>query len=219
MIYLSYTLNHETPSYGNRNEFKLGKQSSIAQGATANDSTMTTTVHIGTHLDMPYHFYENGATIESFDADFFYFSKILFLEVQPKNHIIKDELIELLQNIEDNSFEILIVKTGSCNHRNNQRYWESNYGFHPDIYDLIVKKFTHIRVFGFDTISVSSFQHRNIGKEAHKRFLNPTNPILLLEDMDLTATNLSTYFSSIIVAPLRIEQCDGLPCTVIATLK
>lgn len=218
MIFLSYTLNKQSPSYGNRNKFQLEKQSSIANGATANDSTMTTTVHMGTHLDMPYHFYENGQTIKSFNADFFYFSKILFLEVQPKHHIIQDELIHILQNIEDKDYEILIVKTGACNNRMDKQYWEENYGFHPDIYDLIIKKFTNIRIFGFDTISVSSFQHRDIGKEAHRRFLNPTNPILLLEDMDLTEVDASTTFLSIILAPLRIEQCDGLPCTIMATL-
>lgn len=218
MIFLSYTLHEETPSYGNRNVFKLEKKSSIAQGSTANDSTMTTTVHIGTHLDMPYHFYENGQTIESFNADFFYFSKILFLEISPRNHVIKDELIHKLQNIEDKGYEILIVKTGACHHRNNQQYWKENYGFHPEVYDCIVKKFANIRIFGFDTISVSSFQYRDLGKEAHKRFLNPINPILLLEDMDLTEVDTSTNFSSLIIAPLRIEQCDGLPCTIVATL-
>jgi kynurenine formamidase len=78
MIFLSYTLSSKTPSYGNRNEFKIEKQSSIAQGGTANDSTITTTVHMGTHLDMPYHFYENGQTIESFDADFFLSKSFIF---------------------------------------------------------------------------------------------------------------------------------------------
>lgn len=215
MIFLSYTLNPKTPSYGNRNEFKIEKQSSIAQGGTANDSTITTTVHIGTHLDMPYHFYENGQTIKSFGADFFHFSKVLFLEVQPKNYVIKEELIDQLKKIDDLGYDILIVKTGACHYRESEKYWNENYGFHPDVYDTLVSRFPKIRIFGFDTISVSSFQDRPMGKEAHKRFLNPENPILLLEDMDLRAINLSTPLNSIIVAPLRIEKCDGLPCTVI----
>lgn len=215
MIFLSYTLNPKTPSYGNRNAFQIEKQSSIAQGGTANDSTITTTVHIGTHLDMPYHFYENGQTIESFDADFFHFSKVLFLEVQPNNYVIKEELIQQLEKIDDSTYDILIVKTGACHYRESEKYWNENYGFHPDVCDTLVSRFPKIRIFGFDTISVSSFQNRPIGKEAHKRFLNPENPILLLEDMDLRAISLETALHSIIVAPLRIEKCDGLPCTVI----
>ena len=49
------------------------------------------------------------------------------------------------------------------------------------------------------------------GRKAHKTFLNPEKPILLLEDMDLR--DISTL-NKIIVAPLRIANCDGLPCTV-----
>jgi len=38
---------------------------------------------------------------------------------------------------------------------------------------------------GFDSISVSSFQNRMVGREAHRAFLDPKAPILLLEDIDL----------------------------------
>ncbi len=218
MIFLSYLLNPQTPSYGNRNTFQITKQSSIAQGGSANDSYISTPVHIGTHIDMPYHFFENGQTIESYDANYFYFTKILFLEITPKNHVIKDELLEKLREIPDIGYEILIVKTGSGSFRNNQKYWKENHGFHPDIYNFLRKNFSYIRVFGFDTISISSFQDRTTGKEAHKQFLNPKNPILLLEDLNLANVNSSISFASMIIAPLRIEHCDGLPCTVIAEL-
>jgi arylformamidase len=217
MIFLSYSLNPQTPSYGNLNAFKIEKLNAIALGGTANDSIITTVVHMGTHLDVPYHFYENGQTIESYDADFFTFTKILFLDIKPINFVIKEELLEKLRTVQDIGYEILIVKTGSCNFREDEKYWSENYGFHPDIYDILVEQFDNIRVFGFDTLSVSSFQNRELGREAHKRFLNPDKPILLLEDMDLREVK-SNHFSSLVVAPLRIEQCDGLPCTVMAEL-
>lgn len=218
MIFLSYLLNSKTPSYGNRNAFEIKQQNSIASGGSANDSLIATTVHIGTHLDMPYHFYEEGQCVESYDADFFSFHKILFLEIEPKNHVIHEELLEKLRTVDDIGYEMLIVKTGSCAFRESEKYWKENYGFHPEIYDVLTERFNRIRMFGFDTISVSSFQDRTTGKEAHKRFLTPQKPILLLEDMDLRNIGSSTQFSSIIVAPLRIERCDGLPCTVMAQL-
>lgn len=218
MIFLSYTLNPCTPSYGNRNSFRIDKKNAIAQGDIANDSTITTTVHIGTHLDMPYHFYENGKTISAYDADFFLFSNVLFLEICPEGLVIKDELLRQLSLINDQGYDLLIVKTGACSHRDNETYWSKNYGFHPDVYTFLTEKFPSIRIFGFDTISVSSFQDRSTGREAHKRFLHPDHPILLLEDMDLRCVNITTVFTSVIIAPLRIEQCDGIPCTVMATL-
>lgn len=219
-VYLSYILDYTTPSYGNRNKFIATKKSDISKGDIANDTTIETTVHIGTHIDMPYHFFEYGQTIEDFDIDFFNFKNILFIEINPKELIIKNELLNELKKIENKEiYELLIVKTGICNNRDNKEFWESNYGFDPEIAFYLKAFFPKIRVLGFDSISVSSFQNRMIGREAHKAFLNPQNPILLLEDMDLTSVNKNTNFERVIIAPLRIIKCDGLPCTVIAEIK
>ena len=214
MIFLSYVLDKNTPTYGNRNKFEIIKKSDISNGDVANDSYISTTVHIGTHIDMPYHFFDDGQTVEDFDADFWIFEKVLFFNIEPNDVIIKDEIIKKLDLIEDIGYEILVVKTGICDIRDSEKFWSENFGFSPDIYNYLVEKFPSIRVFGFDSISISSFSNRLIGREAHKRFLNPQKPILLLEDMDLRYVNETTNIKEIIIAPLRIAKCDGLPCTV-----
>lgn len=219
IIFLSYVLDKNTPTYGNRNKLIIEKKSDMAKGDVANDSFINTTVHIGTHIDMPYHFYEDGQTIENFDADFWVFEKILFIDLEAKELVIKDELIELLKGIEDIGYELLIVKTGICDIRNKKSFWSENFGFASEVYDYLIEKFPNIRVFGFDSISVSSFAHRMIGREAHRRFLNPKKPILLLEDMDLRKIDAHTNFHKIIISPLRIAQCDGLPCTVFGIIN
>jgi len=218
MIFLSYILDKKTPTYGNRNKFEITKKSDICSGDIANDSFVSTTVHIGTHIDMPYHFYEKGQTIEDFNADFWMFKKPLIIELKSDNLVIDEQLIKKLDLIEDIGYDILIVKTGICNIRDKSEFWERNYGFHPDIYDYLIKNFKTIRVFGFDSISVSSFKNRMIGREAHRRFLNPKQPILLLEDMDLKAIYEKIKIKEIIVSPLRVSNCDGLPCTVFGVL-
>jgi len=214
MIYLSYIIDTNTPTYGNRNRFNIVKKSDISKGDIANDSAIDTTVHIGTHIDMPYHFYNNGQTIEDFDANFWIFSKILFLDIKPNSLVIEDELIKRLDTIEDIGYEILIVKTSICDIRGERDFWEKNYGFSPNIADYLRERFFNIKIFGFDSISVSSFQNRLIGREAHKRFLDPKKPILLLEDMDLREVNSKTKFKQVIISPIRVANCDGLPCTV-----
>ncbi len=214
MLFLSYLLDKATPTYGNRNQFICTQKSSIALGDVANDSLLHTTVHIGTHIDMPYHFYEEGQTIEHFNADFWRFKRPLFIEIEPKGLIIKEELIASLEKLDTFDYDILIVKTGICHRRDSCEFWEKNYGFHPDIYDYLRKCFSSVRVFGFDSISVSSFSNRLLGREAHKRFLNPEEPILLLEDMDLRKMKKGDSLKELWVSPLRIAKCDGLPCTV-----
>lgn len=215
MLFLSYILDINTPTYGDKNKFEKIKKSNITNGDIANDTSIATTVHIGTHIDLPYHFYENGQTIEEYDIDFFISNKILFLEIEPANLIIENELIEKLNKIKSKDYyEFLIVKTGMCNARNERKFWERNYGFSPKIAIYLREKFNNIRIFGFDSISVASFQERSIGRESHQEFLNPDKPILLLEDMDLRYVNSNTRFKEIIVSPLRIRNCDGLPCSV-----
>lgn len=210
-------LDENTPAYGNRNRFEVTRNSSIFRGDLANDSSIKTTGHIGTHIDMPYHFFDDGQTIEEFDANFFRFENILVVDFAPKNIIIKDDLVQLLEKISEKSkYEILIVKTGICHKRNTKEFWETNYGFAPEVAAYLREYFPNIRVFGFDSISVSSFTERMLGREAHKAFLNPDSPILLMEDMDLSQVNNKIKFKNITIAPLRIAKCDGLPCTVIA---
>ena len=218
MIYLSYILDEHTPTYGNRNKFVAEKKSDISKGDVANDTSITTTVHIGTHIDMPYHFYENGQTIEDFDADFWLFTQPLYVEIEQEELIINEKLIAELKKVNDVGFDILIIKTGLCHKRGQEQFWKLNYGFHPDIYDYIVKKFPNIRVIGFDSISISSWSNRMLGREAHKRFLNPEKPILLLEDMDLRELNKHIFLEEVLVSPIRIAKSDGLPCSVFARI-
>ena len=218
MIFLSYILDKETPTYGDRYRFEQIKKSDISNGDIANDTFISTTVHIGTHIDMPYHFYEDGQSIKDFKPDFWIFKQPLVIELKQDDLIIHEKLIKKLSMIEDIGYDILIIKTGMCHLRDKSIFWKRNYGFHPDIYDFLVDKFRDIKVFGFDSISVSSFADRMIGREAHKRFLNPKKPILLLEDMDLRDIDKTTKLKKIIVSPLRIENCDGLPCTIFGVL-
>jgi kynurenine formamidase len=219
LLYLSHLIDKNTPTYGNRNKVELIQKSSMKNGNVANDSSISSTVHIGTHIDMPYHFFEDGQTIEDFEVEYFHFENVLFLEINPTTLIINEELIQELENITDrHRYELLVVKTGICYKRETVAFWESNYGFDPKLADYIRDNFPNIRVFGFDSISISCFQNRILGKEAHRSFLNPKHPILLLEDMDLRELNSDTIFNKVIIAPLRIAKCDGLPCSVIAEI-
>ena len=44
-----------------------------------------------------------------------------------------------------------------------------------------------------------------IGRDAHRAFLNPTSPIILLEDMDLNNISENSKFEQLIIAPLKLN--------------
>ncbi len=218
MLFLSYRLNADTPTYGNRNRFELEKKASIARGDVTNDSTMETTVHIGTHIDLPYHFHDDGQTIEAYDADFWVFTHPLLIEVEPKGAVLHDEVIAALGDVDYAQTDLLIIKTGICYRRGEESFWAENYGLDPALYAYLRQHLPNVRIVGFDSISISSFTERLVGREAHRVFLNPQDPLLILEDMDLRQVDLATRLKKVIIAPLRIDGCDGLPCTVFGEL-
>ncbi len=118
-------------------------------------------------------------------------------------------------NCEDlpDDIELLIVKTGFGDQRNENIYWAGQPVVPASAAEMLRKRFPHLRVFGFDLISLTSQLNKAEGKKAHLAFLTEQN-ILVLEDM-----NLSHLFATperVIIAPLQISNADGVPCTVIA---
>lgn len=213
-VLLSHFLNADTPTYGGKNRPEITKLSDIKKGGTANNTLISMSLHTGTHVDMPCHFFDGAQTVKDFPAGFWFFEKPLFLSISPESEVINHELISVLTGIDNKaSYDCIIVKTGFD--RYNSEELMKNPGFHADTANFMRDNFANVRLFGFDSISVSSFAAREAGREAHKAFLNPDRPIVLLEDMNLKDTD---RISRLCVMPLMVENADGLPATVIGEI-
>lgn len=217
-VRLSYEIDDNTPSYGGKNSFKIKPLSLINEGNSANTSTWEIFNHLGTHIDFPYHFYQNGQTIEDFPEDFWIFSedKIQVLEV----NLSKNELLIKPENINVKNLhldpEILFFKTDYGKFRAKEKYWKYNPGLDIETVNWIKKTFKDIKIIGIDSISISSWQHRDMGRQVHRELLDPKNPILIIEDMNLSKINNTTRFKMIHIAPLFVSKADGSPCTITA---
>lgn len=206
-VFLSYFLNESTPSYGDeKNVFSHQFVSSIKHGDHTNNSKVHFNTHLGTHIDFPLHFYENGKSINDYNASFWIFSNIGIIECKPENILLK------IENI-DPEIDFLILKTGFSKYRGTERYWKSQPVIDSSIASILKAKFPKLRIFGFDLISLTSKLDRVDGRLAHLAFLESPE-ILILEDMNLA--NLDFRPTKIIVSPLLIRNIEGTPCTVIA---
>lgn len=217
-IFLSHYLSSSTPSYGNHSVLRLENKRSIACGDHTNESFLHMSVHLGTHIDVPLHFYANGQSIEDFPAGFWIFNHPVMIEIGSAGDIIFQEIVDRLDDVADdekNICDLLMVKTGMDEVRHLPAFWEYNPGFSPELCAYFKSTLPSLRVFGFDSISLTGFQNRETGKKAHQQFLNPDAPILLLEDMKLDEVSSSNQLKSVMIAPLRLKNCDGLPCTVL----
>lgn len=186
-------------------------------GDSCNTSKWTLANHMGTHIDFPGHSINDGQNLNDYPADFFIFEhvQVIFVNPEPAQIISPQELH--LNNIPPKT-ELLLIKTGYGACRNEPVYWQQNPGFSPELATHLRERFPSLRIMGFDSISLSSFAHREIGKRAHKEFLASPQPILPLEDMDLGCVSEAAVFEQVIVAPLRVAGADGTPCTVFAKM-
>ena len=220
-ILLSYKIDDLTPAYGGQEGFLSESLSSIEKGDSANISKWELSNHLGTHIDFPHHFYQNGQTIDNFPLDFWIFKnktmQILELDLPTDALLIKPE--HTATQYVNFDAEFLLLKTGFDKYRNQEKYWKYNLGLSMEISDWIIKNFKKIRIVGLDSISISSWQHRDIGRKAHRKLLNPKNPILIIEDMDLSKVTDYTIFKRIYIAPLMISNSDGTPCTILAEVE
>ncbi len=214
--YLSYPLNGEAFGYGNGKRFKIDFVRSMCCGDTSNNSEFSMPTHYGTHIDFPFHFSDQGIKSTDYEAQDFVFNTVSIVDLSTAPPI--DDLIIRaahlpLAHLNPNT-DFLIVKTGFTHKRSSNEYWEYGYGFHPETADHLKTHFPKIRAIGFDLISLNSYQHRPLGRAAHKAFLVKNN-ILILEELDLRNINADTHIKTLIAAPLLLDKADGAPCTIL----
>lgn len=215
-VYLSYIINEKTPLYGGQKTFQFKRDKKIETGDSCNTMQWSMPNHIGTHIDFPRHFNEKGKTIDNYKADFWVINNISLIEIEkikPAQLIFPDDLV--LDSIQK-STELLLIKTGYSELRYERAYWENNPGFHPDVAEYLRERLKKLKIVGFDTISLSSYANRDIGRNAHRAFLDNTRPILLIEDMKLGIVNNKTKLNRVFINPMRISGADATPCTILA---
>lgn len=218
-IFLSWPLQDTAPAFGGGQGFTTQVDKNMARGDSCNTSHWRLSNHTGTHIDFPRHFSLSGPNLDSYAAGFFVFQRVHLTDIAvlPADRVIRPADLNL--SGVDMQTELLLVRTGEGRYRHEPRYWQNNVGFHPDVAGHLRAALPDLRVLGFDSISLSAYTQRELGRRAHAAFLNHAQPILPLEDLDLRDLESSGGIIRVVVAPLRVAGADGAPCTVMAELE
>ena len=217
---LSYQIDENTPLYGSTPKPIFNPYRQIPKGDGTNSYVITIHNHTGTHVDAPRHFIPDGRPISDYSFDELIFNNPLLIDCQKAlGELIEPEDIHM-QELE--GVDCLLLRTGfwSFRDRNQEIYRTHNPGISPDVFLWLRKEFTAIRCIGIDSISISSFQHREQGREAHiAAFINHeglSKPLLLIEDMDLKVLSTDDKLRKVVVIPWQISGVDSAPCVVLA---
>ena len=221
-VLLSYPINENTPLYVSLPAFSVSPYSMISKGDPHNTAIISIHNHIGTHIDAPKHFIDDGKPISKYTLDELIFRnpRIVNCSKDENSLILPADLKSASQILQKS--DCLLLNTGFGRYRNEERYRTYNPGIAPETILWVRKEYPKIRCIGIDTISISSFQHISQGVEAHINAFKVkeglSQPLLLIEDMNLMAL-LDNKLKVVIVLPWQLEGIDSAPCTVLAEIE
>lgn len=214
-IRLSHVLSSKTPAYGGGASLGLGLVRFMSRGDSCNTVTLSFSNHLGSHVDAPLHFIADGKSVDSYAIGDWIFNKPCVIDIQAeKGEVLDIPRFETALN-KCGDADILLVRTGFEKVREQKEYWSSSPAFAPELAAYLTTRLPSLVALGMDCISISSYQHRELGKKAHQSFLGAG--LRIFEDLALASIQAEDKLQMVIALPLLFENADGSPCTVIAS--
>jgi kynurenine formamidase len=224
MRFLSYELGPDTPTYPGNPPVELRPFTSIADGDAANQFSLTTLNHNGTHVDAPWHFDPAGPRLDELDPATFVFWRPSIIDI-PKgpNELISAGDLEPLGPVIAGA-DLLLLRTGfGAKTRDSDpvAYGHSGPGFSESA-GFFLRQFPVLRCLAMDIISAGAPAHPGEAVAFHRAALGSDVPgaansfVLLAEDCRLDADLTPDELALVVLAPLRIAPSDGAPCTIFA---
>jgi arylformamidase len=218
-ICLSHKISDKLSAYGNGGRVNLTFDKQISCGDACNNSHIDMSLHYGTHIDFPFHFYERGKKACEYGPDFFVSENVAVID--ERYFSISDSLIEFHFQLIQESFspesDVILINTGFYKNRHDDIYWNKNPSFKKGEAAKLRKYFPRIKFLGIDSISINPWVDRLYGREVHKEFLVEED-ILLIEDIDYSRLPENEKISELIISPLIFEGADAAPATLLARI-
>lgn len=193
----------------------MNASSAIHAGDPANAALVSLFNHNGTHMDLPNHYYENGRRVADYDIAEFIFERPVLIEVRAgEGAAITAAILKPFEKAMGGK-DFVFLRTGFGEQRDLPGYLNNPY-LTPDAARLI-RSVAGLRGLGIDFLSVGNPQQQKLGDEVHRILLDRSpdgKPVLIIEDMDLSAVTIIGGFRKIFAVPLFVEGVDGMPCTV-----
>jgi arylformamidase len=197
---ISLTVSNDLPTWPGDTPIDLVRNHDMQHGELYTLSQITTTVHVGSHLDAPMHFVRDGYGVDQIDLN--KLIGLCFVVDLPNVVSIDAQSLEQA-NIPANVTRLL------CRTRNSAYWARGDNTFHTDFVAIdpsgaewIVKR--GIQLVGVDYLSVGAYEG---GIPTHEILLS--NGVVPVEGLDLSRIEPGKY--QLICLPLKLKDCDGAP--------
>lgn len=204
LIDISLTLDEHIPVWPGGVGFKISHTALREEGADANVSKVEFDVHVGTHVDAPWHFVDGAKTVESLSLHDL-IGPCTVVDVGHVRAISRDSLAGLGLA---SGTRRLLLKTA------NSQWWADGCkGFRPDYVALtddgarwVVNN--GLRLVGVDYLSVRLYRDT---PETHKLLLSAD--VVVVEGLNLAHVDPGDY--ELICPPIKILGADGAPARAV----
>ncbi len=197
---ISLTVSNDLPVWPGDTPIDLLRNKDMRHGELYTLSQITTTVHVGSHLDAPMHFVRDGHGVDRIDLD-----RLIgpcFVVDLPNVNSIDAQSLEQA-NIPAKTTRLL------CRTRNSEYWTRGDNVFHTDFVAIdpsgaewIVKR--GMQLVGVDYLSVGAYED---GIPTHEILLS--HGVVPVEGLDLSRIEPGEY--QLICLPLKLKDCDGAP--------
>jgi len=175
----------------------------IARGNQCNLSQISTTAHVGTHMDAPCHYLEGGAGMETMPITASIGRARVVAIRDPE--LIRTSELEPLHLAKG---ERVLFKTRNSEHCWKTDHFQKKYIYiPPETAHYLVRR--GVQTVGIDYLSVGGFEHG--GAETHRILLEAG--IWIIEGLNLQHVEPGDY--ELVCLPLKITGSDGAPARAV----
>lgn len=198
---ISLTLSSETVRWVSAPPLEFHERRRMSRGDSNNTSAVSMSAHSGTHIDAPFHFVPDGASIDALPLQTF-IGPALVHAVDAGRHITEAQV-----NAIDLAGETRVLfKTRNSALLKKPAYDPDFAAFSLPAARALVAR--GVRLVGLDYLSVA---HADEQVPVHRAFLD--HGVILLEGVDLSEIVPGRY--ELICFPLRLRGADGAPCRAV----
>ncbi|WP_342543054.1 arylformamidase [Paenisporosarcina sp. FSL H8-0542] len=201
---ISMLLNQNVAEWPGDTPFQFHINWTKEQSGSVNVGQITTSTHIGTHIDAPFHFDENGKKVHELPLENYIVDAIV-IDVSGSEVISR----ELLKGKVTGEAKAVLFRTNAWQQRD--VFPEAIPAFDADIVDWMVEN--ELSLFGVDLPSVDAIT----SKDLPMHHALGTAGRYILEGLILDDLKEDTY--QLIALPLKIEGADGSPVRAVLIEK
>jgi arylformamidase len=179
----------------------LKQLNAIKKGDAYNFSLLTCSAHIGTHVDAPMHFTDDGKTIDRLSLSDL-IGEALVVDVTADTITAQE-----LADIDFETYKRILFKTRNSELLTSEDFTKDYVSLDYSAAALLVEN--GVRVVGIDYLSIETFETDE--HPVHK--LLTGNNVIIIESLDLSEIEPGAYF--MVALPLKLKGCDGAPARVV----